>query len=304
MSLTSFVVRPEVSAKIKPLRPNISRKIVVSLRVEPRSNRYMLIGAAFDYLLRFELQRRAPNAISRNWVAESAPEIIQQQAERAAEGGGVFLESDIPLKEVAERSRRIISESREAVANYIISDGTDREKQEYLAACAIRLARLDLIYRALRLDPHFDEADINDIQDLLDLISIVPFDELINQESMFLNPTFKESSTIVGGADTDLITGDLLVDFKTTKKCEMQASNLDQLLGYFLLARNQRNMDKSYPPINRLGLYYSRHGHLWSMESTEWTNHPQFQEIEKWFIERAKEINSSLINSKKTESIN
>jgi hypothetical protein len=264
----------------------------------------MLVGAAFDYLLRFELQRRAPNAISGHWIAESASDIIQKQAERAAVGGGVFLDSDMPLKEVAERSRRIISESREAVAKYIISDGTNRDKQEYLAACAIRLARLDLIYRALRLDPLLEVADITDIQDLLDMISIVPFDELINKQSMLLNPTFKESSTIIGGADTDLITGELLVDFKTTKKCEMRASNLDQLLGYLLLARNQRNMDKSFPPINRLGLYYSRHGYLWSMDSSEWTNHPRFPEIEKWFLMRAKEINSSLINARKTATNN
>ena len=68
MSFKSFVSMPDVAAKIKSLRPAISRKIPVQIKVEPRSKRYSLIGTAFDYLLRFELQRRAPHAVSNGWV--------------------------------------------------------------------------------------------------------------------------------------------------------------------------------------------------------------------------------------------
>ncbi len=59
MSLLSFISLPDVAAKIKPLRPRLSRTIPAELRAKPRSNRYMTVGTAFDYLLRFELQRRA-----------------------------------------------------------------------------------------------------------------------------------------------------------------------------------------------------------------------------------------------------
>jgi len=60
MSLSRFIDNPEVNDKLKRLRPGGSRKIGATVRVEPRSNRYTMVGAAFDYLLRFELQRRAP----------------------------------------------------------------------------------------------------------------------------------------------------------------------------------------------------------------------------------------------------
>jgi hypothetical protein len=95
---------------------------------------------------------------------------------------------------------------------------------------------------------------------------------------------------LLGGADTDLITGDLLVDFKTTKRSEMQVSDLDQLLGYYLLVRRQRRSNPSFPEVKRLALYFCRHGFLWVQDATTWTDHPQFLEIEEWFFKRAKEV--------------
>lgn len=61
MSLIGFLAAPDVRSKIKPLRPKSPRKISMPLKVEPRSKSYMVVGKAFDYLLRFKLQRRAPH---------------------------------------------------------------------------------------------------------------------------------------------------------------------------------------------------------------------------------------------------
>jgi hypothetical protein len=60
MSLTSFIVRPEVVARIKLLRPNISRKIAIALKVAPRSNHYMLVGALSItyYVLNFNAEHQ------------------------------------------------------------------------------------------------------------------------------------------------------------------------------------------------------------------------------------------------------
>jgi hypothetical protein len=69
VSLLRFLAEPDVAAKIKPLRPKLPRKIPATLKVQPRSNRFMTVGTAFDYLLRFELQRRAPHAVAGRWVA-------------------------------------------------------------------------------------------------------------------------------------------------------------------------------------------------------------------------------------------
>ena len=110
-----------------------------------------------------------------------------------------------------------------------------------------------------QLNPTFEEADPKDVEDLLALLAIVPFHELIHPQIMLLNPSFGETAKPIGGADTDLITGDWLVDFKTTKRSEMQVGDLDQLFGYYLLARQHRRSEPSFPLINTLALYFCRH---------------------------------------------
>jgi len=52
MSLISFINMSDVRAKLRVLHPKVARRLNTPLKVEPRSNRYALIGTAFDYLLR------------------------------------------------------------------------------------------------------------------------------------------------------------------------------------------------------------------------------------------------------------
>jgi hypothetical protein len=294
MSLTSFVGMPDVKAKLKPLRPKLPRKLSAPLKIEPRSKRYMLVGTAFDYLLRFELQRRAPHAISTAWVAEYAPEIIWRKTDSASVGMDLLADADpeqyMPPEEVAERAHALLENAKAAVAAYLKVKAPTAAMHGELAAHAIRLAKLDSVYRAWRLEPGFEEASSEDVQDLVDLLAIVPFDDLLHNKVLLLNPTFGQASHFVGGADTDLIAGDLLVDLKTTKNGEIDVGNLDQILGYLLLARKQRSVDPTFPVINRLGLYYCRHGHLWSLEASTWTSNPEFPGIEQWFFQRADEV--------------
>jgi TPR repeat protein len=101
----------------------------------------------------------------------------------------------------------------------------------------------------------------------------------------------------VGGADTDLISGEMLVDFKTTKQNEINVNDLDQLLGYLLLARQHHRVDPAFPQINRLGLYFCRHGYLWVRGATLWMDHHDFPEVERWFFERAKTLSPASVQS-------
>jgi hypothetical protein len=294
MSLTSFLNLPDVAAKLKPLRPNLPRKLSASLQIEPRSKRYMLVGTAFDYLLRFELQRRAPHAASERWVAESAPDRVWRKTDSGSIEWDLLKDAApsqyLPPKEVAARARRLVENAKAALASYAGLSSPTSANQAELAGHAIRLAKLDSVYRAGKLEPVFEEAAPEDVQDLVELLGIVPFQEFLHDELLLLNPNFRQSSLLVGGADTDVIAGDLLVDFKTSKKGEIEASSLDQILGYLLLARKQRTSDPSFPAINRVGLYYCRHGYLWSVAASTWTHHPEFPRIEAWFFRRAEEV--------------
>ncbi|MEW6106047.1 MAG: hypothetical protein AB1563_06755 [Bacillota bacterium] len=320
MSLTRFIALPDVAARIRPLRPQLSRKITEPLRVKPRSSHYALVGTAFDYLLRFELQRRAPHAVAERWVAESALDLLERDLDAISTWGGgcsvrgieqfvdphhdvvrrlrrSSLLSEAAKREiavgvaahkVAQRARRIIEGAKRAVAAYVKRKRPSATTQADLAGHAIRLARLDPVMRALRLDPQFEVVDPADVHDLLDMLALVPFDALLHPHEMRLNPTFGDASRLVGGADADLLTGDLLVDFKVTTAHEVPGRNLDQLLGYFLLARHRRRTTAQWPEINRLGLYFCRHGYFWVMEASVWTEHPQFLDIKEWFLQRAK----------------
>ena len=306
MSLKHFIEKADVKAKLKLLRPGSARKIAAALSVEPRSKRYMVVGSAFDYLLRFELQRRAPHALARCWRAESAPDMIWWENDRGAgflnllrDDKGVIsichAEPDVSAddeglaKEVAGKMRKVVENAKSAYAAYLKNTSPMRTEQEELARHAIRLAKLDDLPAAFRIDSTFEEAAEEDVEDVLALLAIVPFNALLHDKAMFLNPVFGQTSQLVGGADADLIVGDMLVDFKTTKSNTMAVQDLDQLLGYYLLARRQRQADPTFPAINRLALYFCRHGYLWSRDTTVWTEHPQFAETEEWFFTRANE---------------
>jgi len=172
--LLSFIALPDVATKLKPLRPKGPRKLDVLLMIEPRSPSYSLVGTAFDYLLRFELQRRAPHAVSDRWVADLAPGIIY----RSSNGVSVlrdFLADPnpahyLPPGEVLKRMQRLLKDAHAAVAAYLdLADPAPATLAD-LAGHAIRMAKLDLVCRAEKLEADFEEASSEDVQDLVGLL--------------------------------------------------------------------------------------------------------------------------------------
>src|SRR6266545_1346150 len=155
MSLRIFIKMPDVASKLKGLRPKFPRKIPVPLQVEPRSDRFPLVGMGFDYLLRMELQRRAPHAVSDRWTAESAPGLIWQRNDKGArwmplskdQNGRVYmadiLGNEDDAREVAERAREVVDKAKAALAAYTKNTSPMPGEQADLAAHAIRLAKLD-----------------------------------------------------------------------------------------------------------------------------------------------------------------
>ena len=298
MSLTSFLKDPEVLARLAPLRPALPRKLAVPLLVEPRTRRWTLVGTAFDYLLRFEVQRRADRVAGRHWVAELAPEMLREAAageldlEVVTDGPPVFLPPPGGFKRAAGRVQKTLDEARFAVADYVIAEAPPAGSLPALAAHALRLARLDLVLRAGIFDTRFAEAAPADVEDLLAMLALVPFETLLPERHgrVILNPVFGEASDVVGGADADVIVGDLLVDIKTSKEPRVRTEHLDQLLGYLFLARRAHRQERRFPRVRRLGLYFARRAHLCVLDAAEWTGHPRFRETEGWFFQRAEEV--------------
>lgn len=299
MSLRDFIGQPRVRGRIRPLRPPPPRAIPVPLRVAPPRQQSRgdasIVGGAFDYLLRFELQRRAPHAVSDEWVAAKAAETLWRGVSPGTWiGEDPFYDPSIPgghsdqrlrPEELGMRARKVVDDARAVLASHLKTTIPDRAQLAALAAQTVRLARLDAVYRRRALDPDFDaDAPRDQVTDLLRMLDIVPWVSLVNNEVLILNPTFGSSSKMVGGADGDLIAGDLLVDFKTTRKDAIDVTDLDQLLGYFLLSRHERKTDPDFPSIRRVGLYYARRGYLWWYPVSKWTEHPEFPSVEDWFV--------------------
>jgi len=70
MSLSDFVDLPEIRALLEPLLPREPIQLRRPLRVPAARNSGGLVGTAFDYAVRFELQRRHPRAHAKRWLAE------------------------------------------------------------------------------------------------------------------------------------------------------------------------------------------------------------------------------------------
>ena len=123
------------------------------------------------------------------------------------------------------------------------------ESERVWQAHALRLARLDEIVRcAFRFDSILEEPAAEDVEDLMSMLAVVPFDALLHDKDLLLNPAFGQTSQLVGGADADLIVGDMLVDIKATTSNTMQVGHLDQLLGYFFMGAVTAWMSRTSRP--------------------------------------------------------
>lgn len=287
MSLTDFINRPEVAARIKPFRFEV-RWSNFPLRVPRGYENPSLTGTAFDYLLRFELQRRAPHATHRTWVAEHVPTLLDPGTTPGRHPSLTFIGgtgTHVPADELADRVGAVCTRARAAVDAFAQESAPSPDRLREVAAWAARLAKIDGIYRRNEVDVTFEEAPPELVAELVELLGVVPFDRLIHPDRVLLNPTFGAASALVGSADADLISGDTLFDFKTTKSSEVRGEHMDQLFGYFLLNRRA-----GLPEIRRVGIYFSRYGRTRSGETAVWTGRPDFEATERWFFERAAEV--------------
>lgn len=79
MSLTSFIKAPAVRDRIDEAFPKQATGVSEPVAAEWQTNNYMLIGTAFDYLVRFWLRRHIGDATVRPWIAETSLEIANEE---------------------------------------------------------------------------------------------------------------------------------------------------------------------------------------------------------------------------------
>jgi hypothetical protein len=270
MSLTSFLDNnTDVRERFKQEFSKQPLKVKNDLLAPPLTKRYTTVGTAFDYLLRFYVKYLNPNTIDKGyWVAEIALALLQNNPALYAKG------------------KKVISQAKEREKDFLesgqITDG--------LIESTLSLAYLDPIYRANRGHEYIGiPIDENDIEDVRKLISIVTPDHFKAKRLCMINPTFGIASTMVGGADADIVIDDNIVDIKTSQKFELQLSDFHQVIGYYVLHQiGGLGELQPKPEIKRVSIYFSRYAYLHTVDLEDMINEDTFLDFVEWFKERAK----------------
>jgi hypothetical protein len=286
MSLTSFLKNQDVKEKLRQefQKPRFSMK--KDLLAPPLTKRYALVGTAFDYLLRFYVERLNPGAITRKWVAELSVShplspLLTDVVIDIDSGKISFTET-----KQTKQAQQIIDRAKDAHSRYLSSG----EMTDTVIESALLLAQLDPIFRARIVDENLGTVHKEDLADLRNLISIVDPEAFRAQELCLLNPTFGEGSKLVGGADADLVIDDRLVDIKTTKNLTLQRKDFDQLIGYYVLhAISGVGELEPKAEISQVAIYFSRHACLYTIDLDEVIDRSRFPDFVEWFRERAAE---------------
>jgi hypothetical protein len=261
MSLTSFLKNSaDVRERFKAEFVMPPLDTIKELAAPPLTKNYSLVGTAFDYLLRFQIQRLNPKSIVREWTTESVKEFPH-----------------------------IVDKAKQAHQQYLLKGKINDE----LLSAILCLAQLEPLSRRLVDESYLKtigKIDREDIRDLQKLASLVESKIFSARKVCVLNQTFGQASELVGGADCDLVIDDALIEIKTTKDFVVRREYFDQLIGYYILFRigGIEGLSKNHS-IKRLGIYFSRHGHLWLFNVNDVIKEKQLSEFINWFKKRAKQ---------------
>ena len=271
--MTIDVSLPSVLRSHKDLSQRLSNLVSIAgvprpsdlpLKALPRTQHYSLVGSAFDYLFRFEVQRRNPLARTEDWVAEAAVKLLKPVE---FQGGGTIREwpGVEGVEALSVEAEGILNQARAAHQLYLRIKNPSGEQVAHMALHTLRLAKLDVIYRAEILDPSLGSTDALDVEDLVQLWNTLSFDGPLSiclDKGVRLNPTFGSYSVGFRGTDAGLIAGTKLIDIETTIKPDVRPG-LAQLLGYTMAADTYRlHENQEFPRVESIALYFARQGRL------------------------------------------
>jgi len=276
MGYKSFITRPPFHEKFLSTISRPSFKFDKPMLAPPLTSNYQLVGIAFDYLLRFYLERINVGSKTSVWAAEM----------------GVMLLD--PIEGTSDTHVKAKSYFADALKLYklYIQNGLLTDE---LVSAALCLARLE---RACRSGV-FNEADLmtldeRDVADLRELMSLVQEQDFTSRRGCYLNPTLGST-----GSNADLIVDDKLIDIKTTKDLVLDRRYLHQLVHYYILLslegidvgrKRHINYFEEVCDVSQICIYFSRHGYLHAMAITDLINPESLPGFAKWYIETTRPL--------------
>ncbi len=261
MSLTSVLRSPGFRARFaqefeKPKLSLHSIALAPSICANPT-----LVGTAYDYLLRFHLQRRYDFVRSSIWIAEQA------------------------LRRVHSLDHKVIAYRMfaSAISDYQSFMITGKHDSSLLRS-VLKLAQLDFVYRSQDIDDNFGKISQSDVRDLKNLLKVTDLRLFKPKRYAVVNPTFGDASRLVGGADADLLIDHRLIEIKTTKDATVSRDTFNQLIGYYILA-SIGGVDQLWHKvrITELGVYFSRYGQIVSFKTKDLMPKAKMAKFIRWF---------------------
>jgi hypothetical protein len=271
MSLTSYLTDPKHSDLRRKFRDEFLRPAFYlkgDIKAHPLSSNYGIIGTAFDYILRLTIQHhnKEKKVHSNQWVANSSFKRLEN--------------SFFGVGQPAFRKRYDRAKTN---ADKFLQNGKITKE---LLADTLYLAKLDLYFRSGIIAPDMFKENPLDIKDLKKLFTTINISDFIFKKRCFLNPTFGKGSLMVGGADADIILDDTLIDIKVTKHLKLEREYLNQIIGYYILSLiGGINNSHKGTLIKKLGIYFARHGILWTISLSNLGTSKKFESFKTWFTE-------------------
>ena len=297
MSLTKIIKHSTIRNAIRTNLPFEPFKVKAKIKAEPQTRNFMLIGTAFDYLLRFYMERnnrKNCNVITKKWVAKTALDFMldRKKLGRAIPilVGKNSSEDKPPLSEIISNIKKLVRKAERNHQAYI----NDGKITDSLLKSCIHLAQIDPYLRAYAITKDMGSINKADVVDLKEMISHVNKKRFTAKRHVLFNPTFGYGSNLVGGADADIIIDNTLIDIKTTKDPTFKREYHDQLVGYYILSLLGRTpsprpyLNKGVA-ISRIGIYFSRHGVLHTFGTKDILHNPKFPKLVETFEKVATE---------------
>jgi len=261
--LTLSPLRDTIRRHVDRFVPVCRRSVDAPLHVPSKFPRKDLVGVAFDYAVRIELTHLAPDADGRRWTAEHA--VASLSAGERLQG------------------RRLVAAARASIRRGLPAERETRH--QLIAGHPARLAQLDAVVRA-GSRPTFGAHDgIAETALAEEVVMLLGAADALLQTSalrpLILNPAFGAASRAVGGADADLIAGDMVIEVKTTGKPLVEREHLRQLIGYVALAAASGS-----PPLAAVAVYLARYGVLKRVPLRADVPWSRYAQLGKWLGEQ------------------
>ena len=271
MGVKSLIAGPPFHDKFLSTITRPKGKLDKPLLAPPLTSNYQLVGIAFDYLLRFYLERLNAGSKTSVWAAEE---------------GVLLLDALEGTSDKYEKAKNHLYGARNLYQSFI-QDGLLTDE---LISAALCLAHLEGTRRSGALNEadlvRFDERDVADLRRLMSLVREQDFS---SRKACYLNPTLGSTRS-----NADLIIDDRLIEIKTIKNFVLDRRHLHQLVQYYILLslegidvgrKRHLNYFEEVCEVNQLCIYFSRHGYLHLMKVGDLINAEMLPGFIRWYVE-------------------